>query len=100
MPTAPHASLGDGDYERHHAQTADAEHAADTEEVPHQPRHHGSRAAVIAARRSYGRRGDPVQQRRKHAAVTAGDFPVSLRTTKRQCFGSAGCTMTVEPHLT
>ncbi|CAL9662654.1 hypothetical protein [Streptomyces lavenduligriseus] len=35
-----------------------------------------------------------------HAEVTAGNFTISLRTTKRQCFGSAGCNVTVEPHLT
>ncbi|MFF9021100.1 hypothetical protein [Streptomyces eurythermus] len=35
-----------------------------------------------------------------HAEVTAGNFTISLRTTKRQCFGSAGCNMTVEPKLT
>ncbi|MEU6535529.1 hypothetical protein [Streptomyces sp. NPDC047000] len=32
--------------------------------------------------------------------VTANSFTIKLRTTKRQCFGSAGCNMTVEPDLT
>ncbi|MCG0062252.1 hypothetical protein L0F81_02935 [Streptomyces tricolor] len=35
-----------------------------------------------------------------YAEVTAANFTISLRTTKRQCFGSAGCNMTVEPTLT
>ncbi len=28
------------------------------------------------------------------------DFTIELRTTERQCFGSAGCSVTVEPKLT
>jgi flagellar basal body-associated protein FliL len=28
------------------------------------------------------------------------DFTMKLRTTERQCFGSAGCNLTVEPRLT
>ncbi|MEV6808491.1 hypothetical protein [Streptomyces sp. NPDC051132] len=35
-----------------------------------------------------------------YAEVTADNFTIKLRTTKRQCFGSAGCNMTVEPNLT
>ncbi|WP_251091373.1 hypothetical protein [Streptomyces sp. Caat 7-52] len=35
-----------------------------------------------------------------YAEVTANNFSITLRTTKRQCFGSAGCNMTVEPTLT
>ncbi|MFE2068146.1 hypothetical protein ACFXDH_38205 [Streptomyces sp. NPDC059467] len=31
--------------------------------------------------------------------VTADSFTVELRTTQRQCFGSAGCNVTVEPNL-
>lgn len=31
--------------------------------------------------------------------VTADDFTIELKTTKRQCFGSAGCNLTVEPDL-
>ncbi|WLW50749.1 hypothetical protein [Streptomyces sp. YU58] len=34
-----------------------------------------------------------------YAEVDADDFTVVLRTTKRQCFGSAGCNVTVEPKL-
>nr|WP_011116946.1 hypothetical protein [Streptomyces violaceoruber]AAO50191.1 hypothetical protein [Streptomyces violaceoruber] len=30
---------------------------------------------------------------------TADDFTIELRTTSRQCFGSAGCNITVEPQL-
>ncbi|MGW7067015.1 hypothetical protein ACWGII_40760 [Streptomyces sp. NPDC054855] len=30
----------------------------------------------------------------------ADDFTMTLRTTERQCFGSAGCNVTVEPRLT
>ncbi|MFD8899825.1 hypothetical protein [Streptomyces ardesiacus] len=30
---------------------------------------------------------------------TADDFTIELRTTSRQCFGSAGCNITVEPDL-
>ncbi|MET7609259.1 hypothetical protein [Streptomyces avermitilis] len=32
--------------------------------------------------------------------VDADSFMIKLRTTKRQCFGSAGCNVTVEPNLT
>ncbi|MFF4803428.1 hypothetical protein ACFY1U_34365 [Streptomyces sp. NPDC001351] len=32
--------------------------------------------------------------------VTADSFTITLKTTKRQCFGSAGCNLTVEPDLT
>ncbi|MFC8359607.1 hypothetical protein ACFUIY_06975 [Streptomyces griseorubiginosus] len=32
--------------------------------------------------------------------VDAGSFSIDLRTTQRQCFGSAGCNVTVEPELT
>jgi hypothetical protein len=32
--------------------------------------------------------------------VDADSFTIELRTTERQCFGSAGCNMTVEPELT
>ncbi|MFJ3800459.1 hypothetical protein ACIPSJ_29790 [Streptomyces sp. NPDC090088] len=32
--------------------------------------------------------------------VTADSFTIELRTTKRQCFGTAGCNVTVEPTLT
>ncbi|MEU6198119.1 hypothetical protein [Streptomyces sp. NPDC047061] len=32
--------------------------------------------------------------------VTADSFTIELGTTKRQCFGTAGCSVTVEPELT
>ncbi|MEV6115965.1 hypothetical protein AB0L59_26540 [Streptomyces sp. NPDC052109] len=32
--------------------------------------------------------------------IDAYSFTIKLHTTKRQCFGSAGCNMTVEPSLT
>lgn len=32
--------------------------------------------------------------------VTADSFTIKLKTTSRQCFGSAGCNLTVEPDLT
>ncbi|WP_228044597.1 hypothetical protein [Streptomyces ferrugineus] len=32
--------------------------------------------------------------------VDVDSFTIELRTTKRQCFGSAGCNVTVEPELT
>ncbi|MFD5401696.1 hypothetical protein [Streptomyces griseorubiginosus] len=32
--------------------------------------------------------------------VNADSFSIDLRTTQRQCFGSAGCNVTVEPELT
>ncbi|MGW0550547.1 hypothetical protein [Streptomyces altiplanensis] len=35
-----------------------------------------------------------------YAEVDADSFAIKLRTTKRQCFGSAGCNVTVEPDLT
>ncbi|WP_416476986.1 hypothetical protein [Streptomyces sp. LKA04] len=31
--------------------------------------------------------------------LSADDFTMALRTTDRQCFGSAGCNVTVEPKL-
>lgn len=34
-----------------------------------------------------------------YAALTPADFKMGLRTTERQCFGSAGCNVTVEPTL-
>ncbi|WP_328876807.1 hypothetical protein [Streptomyces sp. NBC_00299] len=35
-----------------------------------------------------------------YEVVDADSFTIELRTTRRQCFGSAGCNMTVEPELT
>ncbi|MEU6279747.1 hypothetical protein [Streptomyces sp. NPDC047028] len=35
-----------------------------------------------------------------YSEVDASSFTIKLKTTKRQCFGSAGCNMTVEPDLT
>jgi hypothetical protein len=32
--------------------------------------------------------------------VTADDFAIELRTKSKQCFGSAGCNLVVEPKLT
>jgi hypothetical protein len=32
--------------------------------------------------------------------VTADQFTIKLKTKERQCFGSAGCNLTVEPDLT
>lgn len=34
-----------------------------------------------------------------YATLTADSFKMTLRTTERQCFGSAGCNVTVEPSL-
>ncbi|MFE2047975.1 hypothetical protein ACFXAS_05670 [Streptomyces sp. NPDC059459] len=34
-----------------------------------------------------------------YATLSADSFKMTLRTTERQCFGSAGCHMTVEPSL-
>jgi hypothetical protein len=39
------------------------------------------------------------ESERTYAALTAADFTMELRTTERQCFGSAGCNVTVEPTL-
>ncbi|MFI9248237.1 hypothetical protein ACIGXF_38070 [Streptomyces sp. NPDC053086] len=36
----------------------------------------------------------------RYAEITVNSFTIKLRTTKRQCFGSAGCNMTLEPSLT
>ncbi|MYX95726.1 hypothetical protein GT045_13115 [Streptomyces sp. SID486] len=36
----------------------------------------------------------------RYAGITVNSFTIKLRTTKRQCFGSAGCNMTLEPSLT
>lgn len=35
-----------------------------------------------------------------YTEIDANSFDITLRTTKRQCFGSAGCSVTVEPDLT
>jgi hypothetical protein len=35
-----------------------------------------------------------------YAEVDAGSFTIGLKTTGRQCFGAAGCNVTVEPDLT
>lgn len=35
-----------------------------------------------------------------YGEIGADSFEIKLRTTKRQCFGSAGCNVTVEPDLT
>lgn len=35
-----------------------------------------------------------------YEVVDADSFTIELRTTKRQCFGSAGCNLTVEPEFT
>lgn len=35
-----------------------------------------------------------------YSDLDADDFTMELRTTSRQCFGSAGCNVTVEPELT
>ncbi|WP_320784178.1 hypothetical protein [Streptomyces sp. CRN 30] len=34
-----------------------------------------------------------------YAELDADSFEITLRTTDRQCFGSAGCNVTVEPEL-
>lgn len=36
----------------------------------------------------------------EYAKLTADDFSMELRTSERQCFGSAGCNVTVEPDIT
>jgi predicted small secreted protein len=36
----------------------------------------------------------------EYVTPTADDFEITLKTTHRQCFGSAGCNVTVEPDLT
>lgn len=40
---------------------------------------------------------DPVPT---YSEVDADSFTIGLKTTARQCFGSAGCNVTVEPDLT
>ncbi|MFF8932328.1 hypothetical protein ACF1AO_34255 [Streptomyces longwoodensis] len=35
-----------------------------------------------------------------YAELAPTDFTMTLRTTERHCFGSAGCNVTVEPRLT
>jgi hypothetical protein len=35
-----------------------------------------------------------------YAELDADDFTIRLHTSRRQCFGSAGCNVTVEPRLT
>lgn len=39
------------------------------------------------------------ESERTYAALAPSDFTMELRTTERQCFGSAGCNVTVEPTL-
>lgn len=43
----------------------------------------------------------PVEQDEPEPVMpTAKDFTVTLKTTSKQCFGSAGCNVTVEPDIT
>jgi hypothetical protein len=39
------------------------------------------------------------ESERTYPELTPADFTMELRTTERQCFGSAGCNVTVEPIL-
>ncbi|MEV4864269.1 hypothetical protein [Streptomyces ossamyceticus] len=39
------------------------------------------------------------ESERTYPELTPADFTMELRTTERQCFGSAGCNVTVEPVL-
>jgi hypothetical protein len=42
---------------------------------------------------------DEPSPERTYPGLTPTDFAMELRTTERQCFGSAGCNVTVEPVL-
>ncbi|MFG2956309.1 hypothetical protein ACGF5O_21620 [Streptomyces sp. NPDC048291] len=59
---------------------------------------HGSKPAVLAKPKTGApQTPSPVPS---YDEVTADSFTIELRTTKRQCFGTAGCNVTVEPDLT
>lgn len=38
-------------------------------------------------------------QTKAPAKPKPADFVITLKTTTKQCFGSAGCNLTVEPHI-
>ncbi|GGN15514.1 hypothetical protein [Streptomyces fuscichromogenes] len=59
---------------------------------------HGSEPAAPAA--PTGGATETPASTPSYGEVTADSFTVELRTTKRQCFGTAGCNVTVEPDLT
>lgn len=62
---------------------------------------------VVTAESSAPAEGDAVtaaadepESEPTYAEVGVDSFKIKLRTTGRQCFGSAGCNVTVEPDLT
>ncbi|MFG2638066.1 hypothetical protein ACGFX8_30315 [Streptomyces sp. NPDC048362] len=57
----------------------------------------GKAAASPSAKATASSEPDPIPS---YADVDESSFTIKLKTTKRQCFGSAGCNLTVEPHLT
>ncbi|MFF8189656.1 hypothetical protein ACF05L_01940 [Streptomyces bobili] len=65
----------------------------DSEPAAAKPSLYGSDGTVDAAGES-----EP-EPEPTYAALTPADFAMTLRTTERQCFGSAGCNVTVEPTL-
>jgi hypothetical protein len=63
-----------------------------------------SKPATTTASSAEEPEGDAVapaaeESEQTYAALTPADFTMELRTTERQCFGSAGCNVTVEPTL-
>ncbi|MFI5475205.1 hypothetical protein ACIA6D_33990 [Streptomyces cacaoi] len=65
----------------------------DSKPAAAKPSLYGSDGSVDAAEES-----EP-EPEPTYAALTPADFTMDLRTTKRQCFGSVGCNVTVEPTL-
>jgi hypothetical protein len=69
---------------------------SDSKPAAAKPSLYGSDGTVDAAEEPAS---DPAPEP-SYAALDAADFTMKLRTTSRQCFGSAGCNLTVEPELT
>ncbi|WP_030349092.1 hypothetical protein [Streptomyces sp. NRRL S-1022] len=65
--------------------------------------HDGSKPAATAKASAPAEEATPAsaeESEQTYATVDADSFDIELRTTKRQCFGSAGCNLTVEPKMT
>ncbi|MFI7403443.1 hypothetical protein ACIBW9_23725 [Streptomyces sp. NPDC049541] len=62
--------------------------------------HSGYGGKRAAAAEPTGGPADPPTPTPSYGEVTVDSFTIELRTTKRQCFGTAGCNVTVEPDLT
>lgn len=68
-----------------------------------QSRNDDAKPAATAKTNAHAEDGVPAEKpdpEPTYITVDADSFTIGLKTTARQCFGSAGCNVTVEPHLT